>query len=140
MKADLINNTWKDYSVWSGESFIKTTPEYYNGKLTYIRDEFRVYKDYENCIRDYEQFLLNVQNAYGYKYRKVSGMVDPEKVITAISQGGYATDPNYIKSVMRLINEYNLTKYDDIARNSTHPTEPTIEPNVDPAPVKHYVV
>ena len=140
MKADLINNTWQQFSVWDGRSFVKTTPEYYNGKLTYIRDEFRVYKDYENCIRDYEQFLLNVQNAYGYKYRKVSGMVDPEKVITAISQGGYATDPNYTKSVLRLINEYNLTKYDDIARNSTQPTEPTIEPNADPVPIIHYVV
>ena len=135
MKADLINNTWKDYSVWDGRSFTKTTPEYYNGKLTYIRDEFRVYENYERCIRDYEQFLLNVQNAYGYKYRKISGMVDPEKVITAISQGGYATDPNYITSVMRVITQYNLTKYDDMARKMINP-----EAIPEEKPMVHYVV
>jgi len=46
MKAALINNTWKEHSVWNGETVTKRTPEVYNGKLTYINDTFRVYKDY----------------------------------------------------------------------------------------------
>ena len=117
MKADLINNTWKDFTVWDGKTFVKKTPEYINGQLIYKDDTFRVYKDYENCIRDYEMFLLNVKNNDGYKYRKVKGMTDPREVITAISKGGYATDPSYITKIMNLINENNFTKYDDEVLN-----------------------
>lgn len=112
MKSDLINSTWKEYTVWDGTSFTKRTPEVYSGVLTYINDSFRVYKDYENCIRDYEMFLMHVKNNDGYKYRRIVGKTDPEEVITLISKGGYATDPSYITKVMKLIKEKNLTKYD----------------------------
>lgn len=120
MKSELINSTWKKFSVWSGESFVKRTPEVYNGKTVYINDSFRVYKDYENCIRDYEMFLLHVQNGSGYKYKRIQGMTDPAKVINAIRIGtgtntnpqGYCTDPNYETKILKLIKENNLTKYD----------------------------
>lgn len=112
MKAELLSSTWAEFSVWNGKTITKRTPEVYNGVLTYINDKFRVYTDYENCIRDYEMFLLHVKNGSGYKYRKVAGMTDPREVITAISRGGYATDPSYITKVMKLIEENNLTKYD----------------------------
>lgn len=112
MKADLINSTWSTFSVWSGESFVKRTPEVYGGKTIYINDVFRVYKDYRNCIEDYMQFLRNVRNNSGYKYRQVVGMTDPEKVITAISKGGYATDPSYITKVMTIIRKEDLTRFD----------------------------
>ena len=115
MKSDLINNTWKQYTVWDGKSFNKVTPEYRDGKLVYITDSFRIYKNYENCIRDYEQFLLHVRNDLGYKYRSVQGLTDPRSVITIISKGGYATDPAYIDKVMKVISENNLTKYDEEA-------------------------
>ena len=112
MKSDLINSTWNAFSTWNGESFVKVTPEVVNGKTVYINDSFRVYPDYRTCIEDYEQFLRNVKNGSGYKYRVIVGMADPEQVITAISKGGYATDPGYITKVMRLIRENDLTKYD----------------------------
>jgi len=112
MKADLINSTWASYTVWDGKMITKKTPEYVNGKLIYKYDVFRAYRDYENCIRDYERFLLHVRSGATYKYRAVIGMNDPEQVITAISRGGYATDPAYITKVMKLIREYNLTQYD----------------------------
>ncbi len=112
MKSELLNKTWQTYSVWSGQSFHKVTPEVKNNKTYYKTDSFRVYTDYENCIRDYEMFLLHVKNDEGYKYRKVAGMTNPKDVITAISKGGYATDPNYITKVMNLITENDFTKYD----------------------------
>lgn len=119
MKTDLINNTWKEYTVWNGQSFTKRTPEYYNGKLTYINDSFRVYKDYEQCIKDYEMFLLHVQNNKGYKYASVAGMTDPAKVIHKIRIGtgtdakpeGYCTDPAYETKILSLIKEYNLDRF-----------------------------
>lgn len=112
MKADLINNTWKDFTVWNGKSIKKKTPEEKDGKVIYKYDYFRVYDNYEQCITDYEMFLLNVKNDNGYKYRQVAGMTDPKEVITAISKGGYATDSGYISKVMAVINANSLTQYD----------------------------
>lgn len=112
MKESLLNGTWADFTVWDGKSYIKKTPEYINGQLVEKYDSFRVYKNYENCIRDYEMFLLHVRNDNGYKYRKVKGLTDPKEVITIISQNGYATDPSYITKVLKIIDENNLTKYD----------------------------
>lgn len=124
MKADLINSTWKDFTVWDGTSFVKRTPEYHNGKLTYINDSFRVYKDYEQCIRDYEMFLLHVRNDKGYKYSRIRGMADPALVIRAIRIGtgtdaepeGYCTDPNYETKILKLIRDHDLTRFDDVKK------------------------
>ena len=120
MKTDLINGTWKDYTVWDGQSISKLTPEYHNGKLVYITDSFRAYKDYENCIRDYEMFLLHVKNDKGYKYRRIQGWTDPKEVIHAIRIGtgtdahpeGYCTDPAYETKILALIDQYNLRRFD----------------------------
>lgn len=111
-KADLINNTWKDYMVWDGTSFSKRTPEVYNGVPTTIVAAFRVFPNYAASILDYEMFLTHVKNNYGYKYRSIVGKTDPDEVITTIQKNGYATSPVYASSVMRVINQYDLTKYD----------------------------
>ena len=115
MVADLINSTWSEFSCWSGKTITKPTQEYENGKWITKERPFRVYSCYEECIRDYEMFLLNVKSGGKYKYRSVQGLTDPEQVITIISKGGYATDPDYITKIMRIIREYDLTKYDQQA-------------------------
>ena len=112
MKAELLNSTWSYYSVWNGKTISKLTPEVYNGKTKYITDVFRDYTDYENCITDYEMFLLHVMSGGQYKYRKVISTNNPKEVITIISKGGYATDPSYITKVLKIIEENELTKYD----------------------------
>ena len=140
MKAELLSSTWAEFSVWNGKSITKRTPEVYNGVLTYINDKFRAYKDYENCIRDYEMFLLNVKSGGNYKYRKVAGMTDPREVITAISKGGYATDPSYITKVMKLIEENDLTKYDKQAgvntATKTTTAQDTVKKKTKPTPYR----
>lgn len=121
MKTDLIiNNTWEKWTIWSGSFITKKTPEYHNGKLVYITDQFRAYPDYHACILDYEQFLLHVRNGKGYKYASVRGMTDPAAVIRRIRIGtgtpehpeGYCTDPNYETKVLNLIKQYNLSRFD----------------------------
>ena len=143
MKTDLINGTWQQWSVWHGQSIIKRTPEYHNGQLVYINDSFRVYTDYENCIRDYEMFLLHVRNDKGLKYARVAGMTDPAQVIHAIRIGtgtdsrpeGYCTDPAYEGKILSLIKQYNLQQYDvDVPTPGPAPQpEPTPQPAPDPS-------
>ena len=116
MVEDLINGTWAKFSYWTGKIITKPTKEFITGKWITKNRPFRVYSCYEECLRDYEAFLLHVRNDMGYKYRSVQGLTDPRMVITAISRGGYATDPEYIGKVMRVIEENNLTKYDPVTR------------------------
>lgn len=142
-KADLINSTWQDQTVWNGEKFSKRTPEVYNGVPTTITDWFRVFPNYAYSILDYELFLTHVKKtATQYKYREVVGMTDPEKVITTIRNNGYATGVTYITNNMRIIKENDLTRFDKVAfklvqegGDSVIPVVPTPSPAPVPAPV-----
>ena len=121
MKVDLINGSWKDYTVWKGGYIVKPTKEWVKGRKIIIDCPFRKYTDYYECIRDYEMFLLNVRNNKGYKYRRIQGWTDPRQVIEAIRIGsgtaehpeGYFTDPDYVEKTMNMISQYNLRRFDD---------------------------
>ncbi len=113
LKADLLNSTWQ--SVWPGKSFSKETPEVYDGVPTTITDAFRIYDSVEQSFADYLCFMSSP------KYHDVLTIKDPETLIKTVSSRGYATDPQYAKSVMRILNQYNLTQYDDLT--GVEPTE-----------------
>lgn len=118
MKARLLNDSWDKYSVWGGQSFVKNTPEVYNGVHVRIDDAFRIYDSVEQCFEDYCLFMKYGSN-YGFggtpKYgSKVLGVGDPEKVITAVTKLGYCTNDEYIDSNLKIIREWDLTKYDTV--------------------------
>lgn len=123
MKAELLNDSWDKYSVWGGKSFVKNTPEVYNGREVRIDDAFRIYDSVEQCFEDYCLFMKYGSN-YGFggtpKYgNKVLGVGDPETVITRVMNIGYCTGKTYASSNMRIIREWNLTQYDDPALAKT---------------------
>lgn len=141
-KAELLNNTWQDQTVWDGTKFNKRTPEVYEGVPTIITAAFRVFPNYAYSILDYELFITHAKlSANKYKYRDVIGMTDPQKMITEIGGRGYATGPTYPTSIMRVINQYDLTKYDKIAIKALQdgadgdiPVIPTPTPVPQPTP------
>lgn len=134
MKADLINSTWKEWSVWDGRIYEKYSPEERNGKVEMVKSAFRVYSSYRQCMEDYAGFLLHVRNDKGLKYARIKGITNPAEAINIIYIGtgteknpeGYATDSGYRTKVLNLIKKYNLTQYD-----STLPI-----PTPEPEPVK----
>jgi flagellum-specific peptidoglycan hydrolase FlgJ len=71
MKADLINSTWKEWSVWDGRTYEKYSPEEENGKVVQRLSSFRVYQSYRQCMEDYAAFLLHVRNDKGLKYARI---------------------------------------------------------------------
>ena len=119
MKADLINGTWSQWSTWSGETYTKETWEHENGQDVKKPAAFRVYHSFRECMEDYANFLLHVRNNKGLKYARIQGWTDPLAVISAIRIGtgtdakpeGYFTDPNYVDKIMKLIVDYDLSKY-----------------------------
>lgn len=110
MKSNLDAYFHSDH--WDGNHVIRKTPEYYNGVRVTVDASFRKYKDISECFMDYAQFLHDAKSSGRYKYRDVLSITDPRAMITQISKRGYATDPEYITSVMRIINQYNLTQFD----------------------------
>ena len=119
-KAQLLNSSWYDKSVWPGKSFNKKTPEVYSNEKTTKKDNFRIFDDIEQSFCDFILFLLYASN-YGYngkpKYgQQVVNIKDPNTLISEVRKRGYATDPNYPTSVMKIVNKHNLTQYDDLSK------------------------
>ena len=87
---------------------------------------FRAYDTVEDAVGDYYDMLGSCT-----RYAKCIGVTDARQCITAIRQGGYATSPTYINTIMNIINKYNLTQYDACMKDAitidcnpfTEPTE-----------------
>lgn len=122
IKSQLLNSSWDEYTVWTGQSLTKQTPEVYGGKKVTITDNFRKYDTIERSFADFLLFLTYASN-YGKggtpKYGKaVLSIKDPATLIKRVNALGYATGTTYATSVMKIVNKHNLTKYDDLSKVS----------------------
>lgn len=107
--------------AWKGKSYNTKTKEYY-GKYVSIRDNFRAYDTVEEAVEDYMDLLCSLS-----RYKAAVCEKDARKCITAIKDGGYATSPTYINTIMSIIDKYDLTKYDDVvAGERSEDTRPTL--------------
>ena len=109
MKANAIFGI-KATSSWKGKVYNAKTQECYDGKIyTNITACFRAYNSLEESISDYFDLITKTE-----RYRKACVANSPLECITAIKNGGYATSPTYINTIMSIINSNNLTKYDNV--------------------------
>ncbi len=92
---------------WKGKSVnMATQEEYVPGTYTNVRDNFRVYNSIEEGVRGYFEFTKFPN------YAKIKTATTPEEYLTYIKQAGYATSSTYVQNTLRVVNTYNLTKYD----------------------------
>lgn len=111
MKANAVFGI-KATSDWKGKIYNAKTQECYDGvSFTTITDSFRAYNSVEESISDYFDLITKSE-----RYRKATIAESPLECITAIKNGGYATDPNYINLVMSLIRDNGLERYDNIIK------------------------
>nr|DAQ05967.1 MAG TPA: Muramidase (flagellum-specific) [Caudoviricetes sp.] len=109
MKANAIFGI-KAFSDWKGKVYNAKTQECYDGSnYTDIQACFRAYNSLEESISDYFDLITKAE-----RYRKACVADSPLECITAIKNGGYATSPTYINTIMSIINSNNLTKYDNV--------------------------
>lgn len=93
---------------WKGKSVnLQTKEEYEEGTLTTISDNFRVYDSMEEGIKGYFEFIQLP------RYSNLKGISDPRMYLETIKNDGYATASNYVQANMNLLEQYNLTKYDN---------------------------
>lgn len=107
MKANAIFGI-KATSNWKGKVYNANTQECYDGvNYTNINACFRAYNNLQESISDYFDLITKLE-----RYRKACVSSSPLECITAIKNGGYATSPTYINTIMSIINSNNLTQYD----------------------------
>lgn len=109
MKANAIFGI-KATSNWKGKVYNSNTQECYDGSTyTNITACFRAYNNLAESISDYFDLITKLE-----RYRKATLAQTPLECITAIKNGGYATSPTYINTIMSIINSNNLTQYDSV--------------------------
>lgn len=98
-------------SSWKGSSVnMATKEEYKPGVMTNIRDNFRTYEDFDAGIRGYFEFI-------GYsRYANLKGVTNPREYCEKLKSDGYATSSSYVDTLMRVIQENNLTRFDNSER------------------------
>ena len=107
MKANAVFGI-KATSNWKGKVYNANTKECYDGvNYTNINACFRAYNSLEESVKDYFDLITTSP-----RYRKACVTSTPLECITEIKNGGYATSPTYIQTIMSIINGSNLTKYD----------------------------
>ena len=97
-------------TAWKDKAYSTKTKECYDGK-TYVNiiDMFRAYGTIDEAVEDYYDMLASCS-----RYKGCINQTEPLICITAIKNGGYATSPTYINTIMSIIDKYDLTKYDDV--------------------------
>jgi flagellum-specific peptidoglycan hydrolase FlgJ len=69
-----------------------------------IRDRFRAYNSFEESIKGHSQFFYDNINRYGAAFQTKN----PADFAKAIAKAGYATDSNYAKKLIYLMNYWGL--------------------------------
>lgn len=91
---------------WKGKSVnLYTKEEYIKGKLTTIKDDFRVYNTPAEGVKGYCEFLM------ARRYSNLKDIADNETYITLLCKDGYATSKSYKKGILNLITTYDLNEY-----------------------------
>ncbi|QIL50971.1 glycoside hydrolase family 73 protein [Weissella coleopterorum] len=94
------------------QSISLSTSEYEDNKWVKVKAPFRVYSSWQASMEDHADLLLRGTTDNPNRYARVVSGENVEEAAQALVDGGYATDPNYAKKLIEIINMYNLTQYD----------------------------
>lgn len=101
---------------WKGARINMRTGEYRNGSHVMENWGFRIYNSYAESIEDHALFLVN-NPRYGrcgfFDAKNYTGQAN------ALVRAGYATSPDYAKQLIQLIEQYNLSEYDNYTNSVT---------------------
>ena len=93
-------------------SAVLSTKEYIKGKWITVKARFQIYDSYEASIRAHARLFQNGTTWNHKQYQHVLVAKTYQEQAQALVKDGYATDPDYADKLIKLIEEYNLDKYD----------------------------
>lgn len=86
--------------------FTSTSMEWKDGKYYPIVTEWYSFADMNTGVEGYYQFIKTGN------YSNALIQTTPEGYLQALKDSGYATSPNYVANNMKVIETYNLTRFD----------------------------
>ena len=90
---------------WTGKTVSAVTTEYVNGVPTKKLEKFRAYDNYDQSFNDYAKLLQGNQ-----RYKNViANAKDAYGFAQGLQKAGYATDPDYAKKLINVINKTTST-------------------------------
>ena len=122
MKKNLSGNTWPG-STWDGKRVCtKDTKEVYSTGAATVSAEFRVYNNYAESVSDHSAYLAGAKNGNALRYPGLVGCTDYRKAAQIVKDGKYATAPDYVDKICRIVEQYGLGKY-NIGNNTAKPAQ-----------------
>lgn len=104
----------KASSDWTGRVVNMQTREVINGVSQWVYADFRAYDSLADSIEDHAAFFTNTEWRRNH-YKAVIGETDYKKACWALQNAGYATDPGYATSLIRVIEQNKLYEWDQEA-------------------------
>ena len=83
-----------------------------DGSYTSSTMLWQKFANFEDCVIGYFDFINNS------RYANLKGVTDPKTYLENIRADGYATSLKYVENLMNVINQYNLTQYDNMESDS----------------------
>ena len=94
-----------------GKGVVCNTKEFVNGEYITIQDSFAYYPNIESSVVGYYDFIANTP-----RYKNVLNESDYKKAVYYLQHTtdgkSYATSPTYESTIIRLIENYDLTRFD----------------------------
>jgi flagellar protein FlgJ len=91
---------------WHGDKAKVQTLEYKDGVAKKENAFFRAYDSVEDSVKDYLQFVSS-DDRYADAMKNAE---NPTKYFESLQSAGYATDPNYAKKVVKILNSDHFAK------------------------------
>ena len=111
--AKKYNNLFGVKGTDPNTSQVMTTQEFVNGHWETIHGRFQIYDSYQASIHAHTLLFVNGTSWNSKQYQHVLAAKDYRSQAKALEMDGYATDPGYANKVISIIEQYNLTQYDN---------------------------
>lgn len=99
---------------WTGRTVTMPTREVVNGRSIRVNAAFRAYDSIADSVEDHGAFFTSTAWRKN-NYRNVVGEKDYKQACYAVKAAGYATDPAYATSLIRIIEQHKLYEWDQEA-------------------------
>ena len=116
------NNLFGIKGRYNGQYVVYPTQEWINGHYVTVNAEFRKYPNWAASVEDHGNFFTD-----NPRYHNLLGLKDYKQVANLLQQDGYATDPNYAATIIRVIEQYGLQSWDTEGFNNGFPMNPIDE-------------
>lgn len=91
-----------------GDGVILDTTEYINGEYVNVKDSFKAYPNISASVQGLYDLMQWVH------YDRATSCIDYEEECRMIQACGYATDPDYADKLINIVNNYQLTMFNNI--------------------------